>query len=478
MKLLAAALLLVAADANAVDLRAVSGLDTLVTTDFHGVEDAELGINARLDLRDVGKRWDLRLDFQGREGFVGNSTYNNLYELSAKARDLAGVLDVQLGRFRVPAGFWLIADGAMLTVKYTSWLKQAVFGGVRAFTTGRYNTWMDSSPVALPLVGTTLILSHKYVTGSLGFAWSRDLIRVNYEYDDKADQAKFEAHAPDEYFLDGNLTIYPHEKVFLSAGASFATRYDVQFDATNPYGATTLGVATLGSFDVYGVAEYRPIKRLRLSYTFNFERVRLFQSTLLATDSSGRPLSAADGSFEDHDFRVIGLVWKALRAELNYRLRIRANTDYEHHITVGLRGDDLWHGLGVFASVGVDVDQGLQVPGGAVAQKIHDRIIYSAGLSWMNKMADVRAGVTYTDGLGSGLGFSMRYPSQSAPTELFPYVLDTNRIAFVRAFVLFWKMYAGVDLELNLTPTPANAAMSFAGTPGGLRMLLQIGASM
>jgi hypothetical protein len=467
MKRLALALLLLSVDASAYDLRAISGLDTMVTTDFHGVQDAEVGINARLDLRNVGKIWDFKLDFQGREGLVGNSTYNNLYELSAKARDLGGRVDVQLGRFRVPAGFWLVADGAMLTVKYTPWLKQAVFGGLRSFTTGRYNTWMDSNPTVLPLVGTSLLLNHKFITGSLGFVWSRDLIRVNYEYDERTDTAKFEGHTADEYFLDGNLTIYPHEKVFLSAGASFGTRYDVQFDASNPYGATSLGVATLGSFDVYGVAEYRPLKRLRLQYTFNFERVRLFQSQLLATDANGQPLTAADGSFEDHDFRVIGLIWKALRAELNYRLRIRANTDYEHHITVGLRGDDLWKGFGVFGSVGVDIDQGIQIAGTAAQQKIHDRIIYSAGLSWVHKVADLRAGVTYTDGIGSGLAFSAHQMSQtgSAPTELFPYVMDTNRIAFVRAFGMFWKMYAGVDLEFNLTSAQ-------------MRMLAQIGAAM
>jgi hypothetical protein len=470
MRVVAAlALLLFSVEARAFDLRVLTGLDTLLTTDFHGAQDAELGINARVDLRDLAKRWDFKLDFQGREGFSGTGSWNNLYQLSAKAKNLAGMLDVTFGRFRVPTGFWLVADGAMLTVKYSSWLKQAVFGGLRSFSTGRYNTWMDDQPHAIPLVGTSLLLNHRYITGSLGFTWSRDLIRLRggtYQ-PPPTDHVDFEIHQPDEYFLDANVTLYPHEKVFLSAGASFGTRYDVQFNASNPYGATSLGVATLGSFDGFGVAEYRPWKRLRLQYTFNFERVRLFQSQLLATDANGQPLTAADGSFEDHDFRVIGLLWQALRGEINYRLRIRANTDYEHHLTAGLRGDHLWKGLGLFGSVGVDIDSGLAVAGGAAVKKIHDRIIYSAGLSWVHRVADVRAGVTYTDGLGSGLSFSQHSATGTgaAPTELFPYVLDTNRIAFVRAFAMFWKMYAGVDVEFNLTSAQ-------------MRMLAQIGGSL
>ena len=105
-----------------------------------------------------------------------------------------------------------------------------------------------------------------------------------------------------------------------------------------------------------------------------------------------------------------------------------------------------------------DIDTGLAVAGGAALQKIHNRLIYSAGLSYVHRVADLRVGVTYTDGIGSGLSFSTHLMSQtgSAPTELFPYVLDSNRIVFARVFAMFWKMYAGVDLEFVFTRPKRN----------------------
>src|SRR5262249_17236135 len=149
-----------------------------------------------------------------------------------------------------------------------------------------------------------------------------------------------------------------------ASGATLGTRYDVQFNALNPYGATTLGVATLGAFGVWSLAEWRVTRQLRLAYTFNFERVRLFQSQLLTLKTDGTPVQTADGSFEDHALRGAWRLWRGLRVELQYRLRFRANTDIENHVTLGLRGDELWRGLGGFASVGVDID--------TLSGKVHD----------------------------------------------------------------------------------------------------------
>src|SRR5207237_541404 len=134
-------------------------------------------------------------------------------------------------------------------------------------------------------------------------------------------------------------------------------------------------IATLGAFGAYALAEYRPIARLRIQYTFNYERVRLIQSQLLKVKADNTPVEAASGSFEDHTLRLVGLLWRALRAEAQYRLRFRENDDIEHHVTVGLRGDDLWRALGAFVSVGVDLNR--------LTGKVHDRVIYSGGLSYV-----------------------------------------------------------------------------------------------
>ena len=471
MKRAAFIALLLSSRAWAVDVRAIGGADLLLTTgpSMSGVEDVELGLTLRADVRDVANRMDFKLDFMGRQGFIGNSSYDNLYELSGIVKKLGGVVDISFGRIRTPGGFWLIADGAMVTVHYTPWLKQDVYGGLRSFTTGLSNTWMTSgNPVALPLAGTSVSANHRLVTGSLTFSYAKDAIDLHTGYIETTNTTTLERHLEDEYFLDGQLTIYPAKSFFASAGASLGTRYDVQFNAADPYGPTTLGVATLGSVDAYALAEYRPWKRLRIAYTFNFERVQLYQGQLLTVTPAGLPVQAADGSFQDHELRVTWLAWRALRLEARYRLRYRANTDVESHPEVSLRGDELWHGLGLFAALAVDVDSGIDFPGGnATTDKVHDRVVYSAGLSYLRRAVDLRAGITYTDGIGSGLSFSQQSMSGTgvAPTTLFPYVLESNRIAFVRAFVMFGKMYAGVDVEEDLDVAQ-------------LRMLAQFGATL
>jgi len=465
----AAACLLVAALAGApVDLRVLAGADAFLATDpgVTSLAGAELGLTLRAEARGLvrrpGPQVDLKLDFAGRESFVGQRQFNNLYELKVVVRDLAnGRVDLTFGRFRLPGGFWLFADGGMITARYTPWLSQSFYGGLRAFTTGRRNTWMADSPVALPIAGTTLSLDRKRVQAQLSFTYAKDAVDLPLGAGLMLGQLRLERHLTDEYFLDGYVTVYPHDRVFLTAGASLGTRYDVQFDAQNPYGATTLGVSTLGAVSAYGVVEGRPHKRVRLQYSVNFERVRLFSSEALATQPDGTvgTVQAADGSFQDHVLRAIWLAWRALRVEGSYRLRYRGNTDLQHRLQLGARGDDLFRGMGLFLSIGIDVN--------TLTGKIANRVIYSGGLSYVRRWLDVRAGVYFTDGIGSGLAFSARQPTYPAgvPAELFPYVLESNRVAFVRGFATFWKMYAGLDVEENLDRAQ-------------LRVLAQLGVSL
>jgi hypothetical protein len=455
---------MVPVEAAAFDYRALGAVDFLLATDpdFKGVTDAELGlvVTAQIDKLRAGEHnsFSLRLDFHGREGLTGNSTINDLYELNATGHFLDDKLALTIGRFHVPGGFWVIADGARLDVRYADWIGQSFYGGLRSFTTGRRDTWMTAdNPTALPLAGTSLWLRHRIVQAWLGFTWAEDGIDLQSQL--VSGQRALERHVEDEYFLDGGVTIYPHPTLFLTGGASLGTRYDVQFNVNNPYSQTTVGIATLGAAGAYGLAEYRPLKSLRFSYTFNFERVRLIQSQLLTRKADGTPVQTASGSFQDHTLRLTYRIWKALRMEASYRLRWRENTDVEHHATIGLRGDELWQGLGGFGSVGVDKD--------SLTAKEHDRLIYSVGVSYVRTFLDLRLGILYTDGFGSGLTFSQHLMTsdKTAPAELFPYVLETNRIAFLRGFFTFWKMFAGLDVEENLSA-------------GQLRMLAQIGGSI
>ena len=438
-----------------VELRLLAAADVLLATspNVSGLDAADLGLALRAEVRNLHGNTDLKLDFRGREAFVGNKILNELFALYVDIRELGHRVDLRIGRFAVPGGFWLIADGAQLSIRYRPYLGQDFYGGLRAFSTGRESSWMSKTPIALPIAGTQLWFRHRLVEASLSFTYAQDAIDL------PLGAGEVERHREHEYFLDGQLTIYPTPKLTLYASASLGSRYDVRFDAGMPSGATTISSATLGAFTVLALAEWRPIDRVRLSYTFHHERVRLFQSELLAKKPDGTPVEAADGSYQDHAVKLVSRASRGARVEVQYRLRWRDNTDVEHRFSLGFVGDDLWKGLGLFASIGVD-NNGL-------ANKVHDRLIYSAGASFLRRYLDIRAGILFTDGYGSGLGFSQRTATAGTggPAALFPYVLESNRVAFVRAFGTFWRMFAGLDVEENLESAQ-------------IRALAQIGVSL
>lgn len=458
------ALLLAATTARAEDLRVSVGTDVLFTTtardasaDSAPLANTELGISARVDLRRAAKRWDFKLDFQGREGFIGNSYRNQVIELHAAVHLLADRLKISIGRIRTPGGFWLIVDGIEIDAKYTRTFGQSAWAGLRAFSTGRRDTWtVPGQAVFLPVVGSALWLNHRIVTAQLAFSWTRDAIDFPLAGRQGARGILIERHVEDEYFLDGNIAIAAHKMLQLAAGFSLGTRYDVRFDAGLPGGPVTLGTATLGAVGVFGSIELRPHRAVRLRYDLNYERLRLLALTLPSSTTDGKTPSNADGSFQDHSWLLTYRAWRAVRLEARYRLRHRENTDLEHRMVANVRADQLWHGVGFVASVGVDLNR---LPG-----KLHRRVIYSGGLSFVRSFLDLGVGIQFTDGIGSGLTFSSSVSATATtPRELFPYLLESNRVVYLRAFGTFWKMYAGLDVEENLESLQARVLVQIGG---------------
>src|SRR5205085_2192982 len=107
-----------------IELRLLAGADVLLATQpgFSGLDAADLGLSLRAEVKNLAGRVDVKLDFRGREAFVGEKTLNELFALYVDVRDLGHRVDLRIGRFAVPGGFWLIADGAQLTVRYRPWI--------------------------------------------------------------------------------------------------------------------------------------------------------------------------------------------------------------------------------------------------------------------------------------------------------------------------------------------------------------------
>src|SRR5439155_17703952 len=106
----------------------------------------------------------------------------------------------------------------------------------------------------------------------------------------------------------------------------------------------------LSSFMGYAVGEWRPVKRLRLSYAFDFDRVKIS----VPVQPLDNTVQTAGGSFEDHTVKASARIWRSLRVELRNRLRFRENTDLIDRLETGLAGDDLVFGFGLFANGGPD----------------------------------------------------------------------------------------------------------------------------
>ena len=119
----------------------------------------------------------------------------------------------------------------MLTARYTCWLAQSVYGGLRSFTTGRRNTWMTALVADGAAAGGHVAgAHHRLVAGSLTFTWARDGIDAQRSAS-RVGRDRLERHIEDESFLDGQVACLSARQGLTSAGASFGTRYDVQFDA-------------------------------------------------------------------------------------------------------------------------------------------------------------------------------------------------------------------------------------------------------
>jgi len=444
-------------------LRVLAGATTLIASNpsANGLSNAELDLTLRADFKNVADRVDFRIDYIGREGFVdlglwlrdgdrGNGSTQLLRELSAKIR-LGSRVKLSLGRVVTPGDFWLIVDGAKLEVDYTKWLRQSIYGGLRAITTGFRETHLTADATVLGLAGTAFDLHTSIVDAQLLFTFAQD--RLEFSNQLVLDRLVREFHVENDYFLQGNVVVHPGKGVQLVAGARLGTRFDMQWNAQTPFGATQIGAANLSAVNAWGMAEWAPEKlhsRLRLQYQFNYQHIQVFQSQLIGTPG-GPPVSSADGDFQDHGLRLAGLITKSLRGDFTYRLRFRQNGDIEHHLILGGREAHLWRGLGYLASVDFTVINPAHI---FFAPDVHTyvRAVYSAAVTWIDDRFDARLGVHYIDPIASNL-LSSQYPPPSVgvlKTNLFPFAVETDRIASASFFYTGELVFCGVDLEASL----------------------------
>ena len=209
---------------------------------------------------------------------------------------------------------------------------------------------------------------------------------------------------------------------------------------------------TSRSVDLYTAmlfAELRPLKTLRFAYDFRFQQAALYREGIrLDADD---PQVTADGftpRFIDNRLRIkwrpMGLGW------LGPEVRFRVRPDRQE-----------WR-FGGSADLAPDWAYGLCLRGHYMYEKMvqtgaerapSDRSYWSASVGWRWRGLDVAAGAS--DVQRSVLPISSRAytPYDDGPhksVDLSPFVLASQRIAFVRAFYGTGIWFAGLDFEQSL----------------------------
>jgi hypothetical protein len=230
------------------DVRALVAADTYVARAAGATDEADVAWSAHVEWR--GDERAAVLDWVDRESLIGGAPRRELHEASYVDRSLDH-LALTVGRFRVPGGYWLMADGGEVAGRWDE-LELGVFGGNRSFTNGRAETLLTSSRHPLPLVGAA-ITTRGDVQAALSYTWTSDLVALP-----RGLGANFTSQQP-EQFVDAELVAPIGDNVFATGGATVASRYLVTYSAAPDHLADDPQLASvwLGSASAYALVDLR-----------------------------------------------------------------------------------------------------------------------------------------------------------------------------------------------------------------------------
>ena len=418
--------------ANVVNTSPLAGTPSELTA-------AELGLSARLHATALDTRAHVDVDYMGRQPFAGNSqdsAIHLLYQAEVSGDFADRALTVGLGRFLAPAAELLPVDGIHAKVRFGS-IELHLFGGRRAISSSDISN-VDFKTF-LPAAGGSVALRLPRLQGEVGVTYSRDqlplLMGTAYP---QVDASSAFARA----------TGRPFDWLVLGAEVSLAQRADYFLGPVwNSVGVTAPSVDL---FYALGFFELRPSKSLRIAYDVHFQQAALFRQGVLA--NANDPTVTAVGfvpTFLDNRLKV---KWRPL--ELGWlvpEVRFRARPDW-NELRAGASADlapEWAMGLCVRASFAYDkmVQRGSLVPPA-------DRSFWSASVGWRGRGLDVALGASDVERSALPISSRLYTPYNDAPTQtndLSPFVLQAERVAFVRAFYGSGLFFAGVDFEQSLT---------------------------
>jgi hypothetical protein len=438
---IAAALVAAVAPATAAaDVRGLVAADSyLATTPSVTTDDAaDVAWSAHLEWR--GAERGGVFDWVERESLIGGVPRRELHELSYIDRSIDH-LAITLGRFRVPGGFWLIADGGALAARWRT-LELGVFGGSRSFTNGRAETLLTSSPRPLPLAGAALT-TRGDVRAALSYTYTKDRVDLY-----RGDGTVASSTQP-EQFVDAELLATLGEHGFVTGGATAGSRYLVSYPSSAGRIADDpqLENVWFGSQALYALVDWR-LGAWRLDASAAAMRTKLGQ----ADDTMA--LAALAGSFVEGTLRASWRRGRTWRVDARYRARAWADRRHAHRVQAF--GEWRRGALDVQLGAGLDVHRN---PGDVPGLVDSRTLLYRASIGRKTSTSELALGAAAVAAIGDEVSAS---PGDEPGDQRAPYTLEARSYGFVRAFLTRGGCFGGADAELDLRGN-------------GVRALVQIG---
>jgi hypothetical protein len=418
------------------DVRVLVAADSyLATTPGLSTDSAaDVAWSAHLEARDPAR--DLVVDWVERESLIGGAPRRELHELAYVERGIAGV-ELTLGRFRVPGGFWLIADGAGAALRGHH-ITAGVFGGSRSFTNGRTDTLLTRSPHLLPLVGAS-VTARGAIQAAASYTYTADRVTLY-----RGDGAMASSRQP-EQFVDAELATALGDHGFVTLGATAGSRYLVSYPTAGALVADdpTLQNVWFGSQAAYALLDAR-LGAWRLDTTVAALRTKLGQ----AADPA---LAAIGGSFLEATLRALWHPGRAWRLDGRYRVRLRDDHGRAQRAELAVE----WRrgALDVQARAGLDLHHVAMTTPGFVTSKT---VLYRASVGRKTTGSDLAVGVAAVAALGDELAAG---PGDDAGDQRAPYTLEARSFGFLRAFATAGAWFGGLDAELDLHGDGARALL-------------------
>jgi hypothetical protein len=412
---------------------------------------AEVGVWSKGEASSEGRAHALRWDWVTRESLVSDVHRRELHELAYTADALPRGFSLTAGRFRIPGGFWLFADG--LHVAYQAGpVTAAVSGGLRSFTNGRTEANLRADPLALPLVAAHLSVTRPTWSGTVTFAHTRDVIELHRGFD--PDGGGFDLDGETEgsdvvartehgdQFVDAQASWSPADDLYLGLGATVGTRYLTHYptDPTDLSIDVRVEEQPFASASAYAVADWRITTALRLTATTGAHRTKLF-----APVDDDSVLAPFDGSFLDEGLQLRWRPRPGLQLGSRYRLRLRDGGD-THRGELAARVAVLSQ-VELFGSAAVDWHRTTDPqPVGFAPRR---SLITRGGVATERDWYSAQLGILYTEALTADAALSTPAPGASDGV-LPPFGLDNRRALFLRAFGVGRGLFVGLDAELAL----------------------------